>query len=91
VRWLAPAGRMPLTNYLMQSLLMGVALSGWGLGLGAQLEYTELAALALMLYALQLVASRVWLQRWNQGPVEALWRRWTYARLPSAADSTVRN
>jgi uncharacterized protein len=78
VAWLAPAGRMPLSNYLLQSLLMGVLLSGWGFGLGRVLSYWQLAATALALYALQLGASRLWLARFAQGPLEAAWRAWTY-------------
>jgi len=78
VAWLAPAGRMPLTNYLTQSLAMGLLLSGWGLGLGASLDRTELALLAIAIVVAQLAASRAWIRRFGQGPVEALWRRATY-------------
>jgi uncharacterized protein len=85
VRWLAPAGRMPLTNYFVQSLAMGALLSGWGLGLAPLLGYAQLAALGLAIFVTQLVASRVWLTYARQGPLEALWRAWTYAGLPAAA------
>ena len=78
MRWLAPAGRMPLTNYLLQSVAMGVLLSGWGLGWAASATRARLAALALAIYAAQLVASRAWLAFRPQGPVEAVWRRFTY-------------
>ena len=78
IRWLAPAGRMPLTNYLLQSLAMGVLLSGWGFGFGATLGKAQLALLALAIVAVQLVASRAWIARFGHGPVEALWRRATY-------------
>lgn len=83
IRWLAPAGRMPLTNYLLQSVAMGALLSGWGLGLGAVLGKAQLALLAAAIVAVQLVASRAWIARFGQGPVEALWRRVTYAPLRS--------
>ncbi|HXF44524.1 MAG TPA: DUF418 domain-containing protein [Burkholderiaceae bacterium] len=79
IRWLAPAGRMPLTNYLLQSLVMGALLSGWGFGLGDALTRAELAALALAIVAAQLAASRAWIARFGQGPLEAWWRRVTYA------------
>ncbi len=82
VRWLAPAGRMPLTNYLLQSVAMGGLLSGWGLGLGAALGYSEAVALAVAIFVAQLALSRWWLQHQAQGPLEALWRRWTYWRMP---------
>jgi uncharacterized protein len=80
IAWLAPAGRMPLTNYLAQSVAMGLLLSGWGLGWGAALSTTHLALLALAIVAVQIVASRAWIARFGQGPVEALWKRATYGR-----------
>jgi uncharacterized protein len=73
--WLAPAGRMPLTNYLSQSVLMGVLLSGWGLGWGASASHAQLALLALAIVLVQWTASRLWLAHFAQGPVEAVWRR----------------
>jgi uncharacterized protein len=85
IAWLAPAGRMPLTNYVAQSIAMGLLLSGWGLGLGAELSRAQLALLGLALVALQLVASRAWIARFGQGPVEALWRAWTYGGLSTAS------
>jgi len=91
VRWLAPAGRMPLTNYLMQSIAMGALLSGWGFKLAPRFGYTETAALALAIFAVQLVLSRWWLQHWQQGPLEAVWRRWTYHRMPPLASSPLRS
>ena len=78
VAWLAPAGRMPLSNYVAQSVAMGLLLSGWGLGLGASLSRLELALLALAIVALQFVASRAWIKRFGRGPLEALWSRVTY-------------
>lgn len=74
-RWLAPVGRMALSNYLLQSLLGTWLLQGWGLGWGAQLRPAGLVALALAIMAGQLLLSRWWLARFAQGPCEALWRR----------------
>jgi uncharacterized protein len=86
IAWLSPAGRMALTNYLAQSMAMGLLLSGWGFGIDA-LAYWQLGVVAIAIFMLQLVASRCWLDRFEQGPVEALWRAWTYrgAVRPSAA------
>ena len=80
IAWLAPAGRMPLTNYLMQSVLMGALLSGWGLGLGAAWRHAELAALALVIVIAQIAASRWWIAHFGTGPMEALWRKASYGR-----------
>jgi uncharacterized protein len=74
---LAPAGRMPLTNYLLQSLAMGLLLTGWGLALGDALSYWQLSALALAIFTVQVLLSHWWLARRSQGPLEALWRAWT--------------
>jgi uncharacterized protein len=78
IAWLVPAGRMPLTNYIAQSVAMGMLLSGWGFGLGAALGRAELALLALAIVVVQLIASRAWIARFGQGPLEALWSRATY-------------
>ena len=76
--WLAPAGRMPLTNYLLQSVVMGALLSGWGAGLGGRLNHAQLAGIAILVVLVQWLLSRWWIGRFGQGPVEALWRRATY-------------
>jgi uncharacterized protein len=76
--WLACVGRLALTNYVLQSLLMAVLLSGWGLGLGATATRAQLAGLALLIFAGQVPLSRWILARFDQGPLEAIWRRCTY-------------
>lgn len=78
VAWLAPAGRMPLTNYLLQSVAMAIFLPGGGLGLAAQLGYAQLSVLAIAIFVAQTLLSRWWLARHAQGPFEAIWRAWTY-------------
>lgn len=68
--WLAPVGRMSLTNYLMQSLLGVCLLQGTALGAHASPAALMLVALAIML--LQSLASRWWLAHHRQGPMEWL-------------------
>jgi uncharacterized protein len=85
VRWLSPAGRMPLTNYLLQSIAMGALLSGWGLALAPRLGYAETAALGFAIFAAQLALSHWWLRRFGQGPLERAWRKWTYSGMPPPA------
>ncbi|RJG27639.1 DUF418 domain-containing protein [Massilia cavernae] len=79
-RWLAPVGRMALTNYLVQSLALGLMLPAYGLGLGALLGRIELLALCMAIMLVQVLLSRWWLSGHQQGPFEALWRRFTYRR-----------
>jgi uncharacterized protein len=75
IEWLAPAGRMPLTNYLAQSIAMGALLSGWGLGWGGWMNTWQLAVLGIAIVIVQWLGSRWWMARRAHGPLEALWRR----------------
>ncbi len=77
---LAPAGRMTLTNYLLQSVVSICIYYGWGLGLAGKLPPSRIVAIALAVFALQVVFSHVWLSRFRFGPVEWLWRSLTYGR-----------
>lgn len=70
--WLAPVGRMSLSNYLMQSVLGVGLLQGAGLGLGESVSPAQLLLLAGGIMLLQLLASRWWLARHAQGPMEWL-------------------
>ncbi|MDQ2701375.1 MAG: DUF418 domain-containing protein [Pseudomonadota bacterium] len=80
-RWLgvlAAPGRMALTNYLAQSVVCSIAFLGVGLGWIGRVSFAEAYAFAVALFVVQAVVSRWWLARHAQGPMEALWRRWTY-------------
>jgi len=84
LRWLHPlqyAGRMPLTNYLLQSLVMSTVFYGYGLGLYGQVSPLLFPLIAVGFVALQVLLSRWWLERLGQGPLERLWRNYTYAGL----------
>lgn len=74
----APAGRMALTNYLTQSLLGLFIFMGVGLGWAGYMTPPQFVGLAVLLFAVQGIASALWLRRFGQGPMEALWRRLTY-------------
>ncbi|QHG87524.1 DUF418 domain-containing protein [Xanthomonas sp. NCPPB 1638] len=80
--WLAPAGRMALSNYLLQSALCTWIFYGYGLGYFEQLPRCWQVPFALGVFGMQLALSRWWLQRCCFGPVEWLWRGATYLRLP---------
>jgi len=76
--WLAPAGRMALTNYLLQSLFWTWVIYGYGLGLGPEIPGALTPVLVVAFFALQILISRWWLQRFRFGPAEWLWRSLTY-------------
>jgi uncharacterized protein len=81
IRVLAPAGRMALTNYLMQSLICmsffyGFGLGHWGLPRAQQVLFVA------VVYAAQVAFSHWWLARFRYGPMEWLWRGFTYRQVP---------
>jgi uncharacterized protein len=81
--WLAhfaSAGRMALTNYVAQSLFCAFVLFGVGpgLALAGRIGSASVFAIVTLAYAGQIAASRWWLGRFRQGPMEWLWRRLTY-------------
>lgn len=77
----AAAGRMPLTNYLLQTALCSALFYGWGFGLWDDVgAAAELLLAPLLFVAVQLPLSMWWLKRFDQGPFEWLWRRATYGR-----------
>jgi uncharacterized protein len=77
----ASAGRMALTNYLLQSLAMTALFCGWGLGLYGKVGSAAGLVLTASFYALQVAASVWWLRRFRFGPAEWLWRCAGYARV----------
>ncbi|MFC7305404.1 DUF418 domain-containing protein [Streptomyces monticola] len=79
---LAPAGRMSLTNYLSQSLVMALVFTGYGLGLYGRTGAAVAVCGALVVYAGQLALSARLLRRYRMGPVEWLLRWVTLAGRP---------
>lgn len=79
----APAGRMALTNYLMQTVLQSALFYGWGLGLMGKLGVVLILPLSMAIFALQVAYSQWWLSRYRFGPLEWLWRSATYGALQS--------
>jgi uncharacterized protein len=72
-------GRMPLTNYLMQTALCITLFNGWGFGLWLQVGPAAGLGLSLLVFfAVQVPWSLWWLQRHERGPAEAMWARLTY-------------
>ncbi|MGW7195501.1 DUF418 domain-containing protein [Streptomyces chryseus] len=78
---LAPAGRMALTHYLTQSLVMALIFTGYGLGLYGRLGIAAPLGIALLLYAAQLALSARFLRRHRLGPVEWALRAITHLRV----------
>jgi uncharacterized protein len=78
--YLAPTGRMALTNYLMQTVIGITIFYGIGFGFGMRLGPTWFPLLALGILVAQTAISRWWLARYRFGPMEWVWRSLTYRR-----------
>lgn len=82
IRVLAPLGRMALTTYLTQSVLCSLYFYAYGLGHWGMARSWQLLFVVLV-FALQLAFSHWWLARYRFGPVEWLWRAFTYRQNPT--------
>lgn len=87
--WLAPMGQMALTNYIAQSVLGTLFFYGYGLGHWG-LPRAQQVAYVLVVFALQLVFSKLWLLKFRYGPLEWLWRAATYRKWPPLQRNAVR-
>jgi uncharacterized protein len=79
-QWLQPVGRMALTNYIAQTIF-GIAIYyGIGFGFGSNIGPAYFMPIALCIFAVQVLYSRLWMRYFNYGPLEWLWRQLTYGK-----------
>ena len=81
--WLAPVGRMALTHYLAQSLVCTLLFYHYGLGGFDVMPRAAQLVFAVLLFAVQVGVSHLWLRRFRFGPMEWLWRAMTYRQWPT--------
>lgn len=84
LRPFAACGRMSLTLYVAQSLMVVPLLYGYGLGWHDDIGQVNALLLALALWVLQVVFANLWFKRYRYGPLEWLWRAltWLNFKLP---------
>lgn len=73
-------GKMTLTSYLSHSIIYLILFYEFNLGMYYEYPTTIVPAIALPLFFLQAEISRLWLNRFSQGPVEIVWRYFTYGK-----------
>jgi uncharacterized protein len=71
---IAATGRAAFTNYLGTSLIMTTFFYGYGGGLFGTLGRAQLWLVVLAMWAVMLLWSKPWLDRFLYGPLEWLWR-----------------
>jgi uncharacterized protein len=77
---LAPAGRMGLTTYLLQTAFGVTLFYGLGFGLLGQLGAAAAVGASLVFFVLQILFAQAWSKRFRMGPVEWLWRSLTWLK-----------
>ncbi|QUT06605.1 DUF418 domain-containing protein [Sphingobium phenoxybenzoativorans] len=87
---IAAAGRAAFSNYLGTSLVMCAIFYGWGLGLFGRVDRAPLYLFVLLAWALMLLWSKPWLDRFAYGPMEWLWRSLARGKLQPMRKSVPR-
>lgn len=75
-KFFAPVGRMALTNYVMQSVVMVTLF--YGFNLFGKIDMVYLPLIAIIFFIVQVIFSHWYMKRYRFGPLEYLWRRFTY-------------
>jgi uncharacterized protein len=77
---LAPCGRMSLTIYVSQSLILVPFFYGYGAGAHAFIGQPMSLLLGVVLWCLQVAFAHYWFRHYYYGPLEWLWRSATWLR-----------
>lgn len=80
-RFFAMPGRMALTNYIGQSVFGMLLFYGIGFGLGAGMGLVYVVLVAAGVWIVQVLFSGVWLHYCQFGPLEWIWRMFTYGKV----------
>ena len=79
-------GRMSLTNYIFQSLVLSLIYGPWGLGLYQKIEFWISFLIAILIWFSLLLISKFWLTGFSKGPAEWLLGRLTQKSRRVALD-----
>lgn len=77
----AAAGRAAFSNYLGTSIVMTTIFYGYGLGLFGRVDRAPLYLFVIAAWAVMLLWSKPWLDRFRYGPLEWLWRSLARGRV----------
>ena len=86
LEWIASrlqaAGRMALSNYLLDTVICSVIFSG-AFGLYGVIPRIGLLGIAILIWTFHLLVSPIWLTWFQFGPMEWFWRSLTYWKFQS--------
>jgi uncharacterized protein len=80
LKYLIPMGRMALSNYLFQTIIMIVIFYNFGFNLFGRIGLIQTTGIALLILVMQIIFSNIWLRHFRFGPFEWLWRSLTYKK-----------
>jgi uncharacterized protein len=73
-------GRMALSNYLFQSIICTMIFYNYGLGLYGQIAPAFGLIFVVVIFTIQIFISKYWLECYQFGPMEWLWKSLTYGK-----------
>lgn len=71
-------GRMSMTMYVMQSIILSVVIYNFGFGFYGKLNVPLSVALAVTIYIVQVILAELWLSKFKQGPLEMFMKKIVY-------------
>lgn len=74
----AKMGRMSLTMYILQSIIGTCLFYQFGFGWYGKVSVATGVLIAVGIIIVQMIVAEIWLAKWQQGPLESLWRKLTY-------------
>jgi len=80
LKYLIPMGRMALSNYLFQTIIMIVIFYNFGFNLFGKIDLITTTGIAMLILVLQIIFSNIWLRHFRFGFFEWLWRSLTYKK-----------
>lgn len=78
LKFLAPVGQMALTNYLLQTVICLFLFYGYGLGFYGKVTPEVGILITIAIFTVQIYFSKFWLSKYKYGPLEKVWRAFTY-------------
>ncbi|MFJ7950846.1 DUF418 domain-containing protein [Lysinibacillus sp. NPDC096418] len=80
---IAKMGRMSMTMYIMQSIIGTCLFYQFGLGWYGKVSVETGVLIAVGIIVAQIVIAEIWLSKFKQGPLEMIWRKFTYKKMLS--------
>jgi uncharacterized protein len=76
-------GKLAISNYLFQSIVATLIFYNYGLGLYSKISVGTGTILAITIFLIQAYISTIWVRNFHFGPVEYLWRAFSYWNIPN--------